>query len=79
MTGLVCWMGLHEERPGTQLARLLGDWQGAQVAVRPRDRAGRAGPGYARLAAAVRALLLDAGCPPGRGSRPSGGWPPRWG
>jgi DNA-binding transcriptional MocR family regulator len=44
-----------------QLLRLLGDWQGAQ--------AGGPGqaviPGYARLAAALRALLLDARLPAG--------------
>jgi DNA-binding transcriptional MocR family regulator len=39
-----------------QLVRLLGDWPGAQPAV---------APGYARLAAAVRALLLDARLPAG--------------
>jgi DNA-binding transcriptional MocR family regulator len=44
-----------------QLARLLGDWRGA-----PASGTGRAaGPGYARLAAAVRALLLDARLPAG--------------
>lgn len=42
--------------PESQLVRLLGDWPGAQPA---------AAPGYARLAAAVRALLLDARLPAG--------------
>ena len=41
--------------PEAQLVRLLGDWQG-----RPSG-----GPGYTRLAAAVRALLLDARLPAG--------------
>jgi len=50
--------------PETQLVRLLGDWQGRRSG-RP-GPAGRAGgPGYARLAAAVRALLLDARLPAG--------------
>jgi DNA-binding transcriptional MocR family regulator len=47
--------------PEAQLVRLLGDWQG--------ERSGRpglaGGPGYARLAAALRALLLDARLPAG--------------
>ena len=50
--------------PEAQLVRLLGDWQGAQPGGP--GRAGRpAAPGYARLAAAVRALLLDARLPAG--------------
>jgi DNA-binding transcriptional MocR family regulator len=55
------WMG-----PGMrsvtepQLARLLADWPGP-----PGSGPGRGGPGYARLAAAVRALLLDARLPAG--------------
>src|SRR5215470_400313 len=50
--------------PETQLVRLLGDWQGRRSG-RP-GPAGRAGgPGYARLAAAMRALLLDARVPSG--------------
>ena len=44
----------------TQLARLLGDWQGAQAAGGPGGPGRAVAPGYARLAAAVRALLLDA-------------------
>ena len=48
----------------TQLVRLLGDWQGAQ-AVRTHQAGQAAVPGYARLAAAVRALLLDARLPTG--------------
>src|ERR1700749_4601065 len=47
--------------PEAQLVRLLGDWPG--------ERSGTpglaGGPGYARLAAAVRALLLDARLPAG--------------
>ncbi|HEY6279952.1 MAG TPA: PLP-dependent aminotransferase family protein [Streptosporangiaceae bacterium] len=44
-----------------QLARLLGDWPGP-----PGRGSGRAaGPGYVRLAAQVRALLLDARLPAG--------------
>ncbi|MGC9667382.1 PLP-dependent aminotransferase family protein [Planosporangium sp. 12N6] len=43
---------------GTQLARLLGDWQGA--GRRPGGGSGRRpGPEYAQLAAAVRGLLTD--------------------
>ena len=42
--------------PEAQLVRLLGDWPGARPA---------GAPGYARLAAAVRALLLDARLPAG--------------
>ena len=44
-----------------QLARLLGDWQGARAGGPGRAAA----PGYARLAAAMRALLLDARVPSG--------------
>ena len=44
-----------------QLARLLGDWRGAQAGGPARTVA----PGYARLATAVRALLLDARLPAG--------------
>ena len=47
--------------PEAQLVRLLGDWPG-QRSGRP-GLAG--GPGYARLAAAMRALLLDARLPAG--------------
>src|ERR1700749_3561031 len=47
--------------PEAQLVRLLGDWPG--------ERSGTpglaGGPGYARLAGAVRALLLDARLPAG--------------
>jgi DNA-binding transcriptional MocR family regulator len=53
--------------PDTQLARLLGDWQGTQPGGHGRARRpgrGRA-PGYARLAASIRALLLDARLPAG--------------
>jgi DNA-binding transcriptional MocR family regulator len=47
--------------PEAQLVRLLGDWQGKRS-----GRPGLAGgPGYARLAAAMRALLLDARLPAG--------------
>jgi DNA-binding transcriptional MocR family regulator len=47
--------------PEAQLVRLLGDWQGKRS-----GRPGLAGvPGYARLAAAVRTLLLDARLPAG--------------
>src|SRR5262249_60398526 len=42
--------------PEAQLVRLLGDWPGAQPA---------AAPAYVRLAANVRALLLDARLPAG--------------
>src|SRR4249919_440186 len=48
----------------TQLARLLGDWQGAQAGG-PGGPGRAVAPGYARLAAAVRALLLDARLPAG--------------
>src|SRR5262249_60802201 len=44
-----------------QLTRILGDWQGGQVGGPGRAAA----PGYARLAAATRALLLDARVPSG--------------
>src|SRR5262249_61471461 len=44
-----------------QLTRILGDWQGGQVGGPGRAAA----PGYARLAAALRALLLDARVPSG--------------
>src|SRR5215468_3327260 len=44
-----------------QLARLLGDWRGARAGGPGRAAA----PGYARLAAAMRALLLDARVPSG--------------
>jgi DNA-binding transcriptional MocR family regulator len=44
-----------------QLTRLLGDWRGMQAGGPGRAVA----PGYARLAAAVRALLLDARLPAG--------------
>ena len=43
------------------LVRLLGDWQGAQARGGGRDGA----PAYARLAGAIRALLLDARLPAG--------------
>jgi len=44
-----------------QLPRLLGDWQDARAGGPGRAAA----PGYARLAAALRALLLDARVPSG--------------
>ena len=44
-----------------QLARLLEDWQGARAGGPGRAAA----PGYVRLAAAMRALLLDARVPSG--------------
>ena len=44
-----------------QLTRLLGDWQDARAGGPGRAAA----PGYARLAAALRALLLDARVPSG--------------
>jgi DNA-binding transcriptional MocR family regulator len=47
--------------PEAQLVRLLGDWQGARAGGPGRAVA----PGYARLAAALRALLLDARVPAG--------------
>jgi DNA-binding transcriptional MocR family regulator len=47
--------------PEAQLVRLLGDWPGAE----PGGPGRTAAPGYARLAAAVRALLLDARLPAG--------------
>ena len=54
------WTGMRSV-PEAQLVRLLGDWQGAQA-----GGSGRAvAPGYARLAAALRALLLDARVPAG--------------
>ena len=47
--------------PEGQLVRLLGDWQGARA-----GGSGRAvAPGYARLAAALRTMLLDARVPAG--------------
>src|SRR5262245_14413381 len=49
--------------PEAQLVRLLGDWPGARPGGP--GRPGTAAPGYARLAAAVRALLLDARLPAG--------------
>jgi DNA-binding transcriptional MocR family regulator len=53
--------------PEAQLVRLLGDWQATRSGTQgPAGPAGRGGgPGYARLAAAVRALLLDARLPAG--------------
>ena len=47
--------------PEDQLVRLLGDWQGRQ----PGGPGLARGPGYTRLAASVRALLLDARLPAG--------------
>src|SRR5262252_5738262 len=49
--------------PEAQLVRLLGDWPGPRPGGP--GRPGPAAPGYARLAAAVRALLLDARLPAG--------------
>ena len=54
------WTGMRSV-PEAQLVRLLGDWQDARA-----GGSGRAvAPGYARLAAALRALLLDARVPAG--------------
>jgi DNA-binding transcriptional MocR family regulator len=54
------WTGMRSV-PEAQLARLLGDWQGARA-----GGSGRAvAPGYARLAAALRTMLLDARVPAG--------------
>jgi DNA-binding transcriptional MocR family regulator len=57
----VVWFMAVRSVPDTQLARLLGDWQGTRAGGPGRGGA----PGYARLAAAVRALLLDARLPAG--------------
>jgi DNA-binding transcriptional MocR family regulator len=58
--------------PEAQLVRLLGDWQGTRSGAPraagrpgPTGSASGGGPGYARLAAGVRALLLDARLPAG--------------
>jgi DNA-binding transcriptional MocR family regulator len=51
------------------LVRLLGDWQATQASqaadVRARRTGLASGPGYAHLAGAIRALLLDARLPAG--------------
>jgi DNA-binding transcriptional MocR family regulator len=54
------WTGMRSVPEG-QLVRLLGDWQGARAGGSDRAVA----PGYARLAAALRTMLLDARVPAG--------------